>query len=338
MIAIVRGSSISVHDLESPGGEPARVEHGNAHRAELSPSGRWLVTTTWHGSEVRVWNARLATLIAAFPSRSAHARWSPDERWLAVATESGFSLHETGTWRIRYRLGREGGGDMPGTIAFSSDSRLVALVRSPTRVNLHWTETGEEAVSLQPLGGYGGWMELSPDGGHLAMAAPTFQAVKLWNLTAIRGELAVLGLDWDRRVPEVMESPAPGILRTEYGAAAPEVDSGSPHARARDLNLLEAATRWLESAPDPDLLAARAEVHRRLGSLEEALADLDSLVDLQRERFAAGSLSGRDGLAGALRARADLRAETGRVEEAIDDLVSVVKIDADRGSRHDNFP
>jgi hypothetical protein len=92
---------------------------------------------------------------------------------------------------------------MPGTIAFSSDSRLVALVRSPTRVHIHRTGTGEEVAAIQPLApGYGGWMEISPDGGRLAMASPGLQAVKVWDLAAIRREIAALGLDWDDRGPE----------------------------------------------------------------------------------------------------------------------------------------
>ena len=101
-------------------------------------------------------------------------------------------------------------------------------------------------------------------------------------------------------------------------------------SRARDLALVEAATRWLEVRVDREHLAARAEAHRRLGAMDEALADLIALVGLERDALAADpSPDQRERLGAALRSRAQLRAEMGRDGEAIEDHASVLDLDPD---------
>ena len=328
ILAILRWHSVSVHDLQDPQKELAAVEHENAHRVEVSPSGRWIVTTTWQGSDVRIWEARTGIVAAAISARSAQARFSPDERWLIVSTEHGFAVHETGSWTVVHRIQRTSGGDIPGTLAFSRDSRIVALLISPAAIHLHRTETWEEVARLQPSR-HGGWLELGPSGSQLAMTEPTLQAVKLWDIAAIRRELRPLGLDWDEGVEEGSAPIAPSHLAVDHGALARSGEA-SLSPRARDLALVESATRWLEIRVDREQLAARAEAHRRLGGLDEALADLVALVELERDAFAADpSPEQRDRLGAVLRTRAELCAQMGRDGEAIEDRAWVLDLDPD---------
>jgi tetratricopeptide (TPR) repeat protein len=217
---------------------------------------------------------------------------------------------------------------MPGTSAFTADSRLLAVVLSAGSVHLFDVVSWEEVAQLSPLGpAYGGWMEFSASGALLAMASPTLQAVKLWDVAAIRRELRGFGLDWEESLPrEERVQPILGL----------DVDPGEPRSRTLevgrsrtlDLALVEIATRWLELDPDGETLARRAALHRRLGAREEALADLDALIALEQDRLARGGSAGwRERLLAALRSRADLLADMGRIEEAIEDHAAAIAAD-----------
>ena len=67
--------------------------------AKLSPDGRWLATSTWGGSNVKVWDTARRTLAWELPCGSAIAAFSLDGRWLVTSTDHEYRLWHVGSWR-----------------------------------------------------------------------------------------------------------------------------------------------------------------------------------------------------------------------------------------------
>src|SRR5262249_32131955 len=121
------------------------------------------------------------------------------------------------------RLPREHGGSLAGPVAFSPDTRLLAVARAPRQVCLLETETGLEVgrlTSPEPLRVER--LSFSPDGSRLAVVLGN-QTIQVWDLRLIRTQLAKMGLDWkpppsppaqDRPLQvEVLRPPAAGRPR-----------------------------------------------------------------------------------------------------------------------------
>jgi WD40 repeat protein len=120
---------------------------------------------------------------------------SPDARWLVTGEDREYRSWEVGSWRPGRRIERAGEG-MAGPLAFSADGQLLALAATRFLVQLVDVSTGDRLASLQsPDPILLTWLSFSPDGQQLAAAGQnhTFQ---LWNLGAIRRQLADMGLDW----------------------------------------------------------------------------------------------------------------------------------------------
>jgi WD40 repeat protein len=325
-VAVLYGNAIVVHELDDAR-EVARFEHRGVHRVQLSSSGRWAVTTTWKGSGVRVWDATSGELLKEIAGGSAHAVFSPDERWLAVGMGDHFSVWETGGWTCRFRIGKDGEGDLPRMVAFSNDSRLLALARAIGQLTIHLAETGEELARFESPGAEKiSWTAFSRSGRFLAWASPGDQSVILWDLSLVRRELASFKLDWDPSGgPAVAEGASPETLRVEWGTLEPRLRADQLVQRARDLEVLESLTRRIDLEPAPAAYAERAEIHRRLGALDEALADLDLALDDSTE----GDVRPvrQIDLLRALRSRADLRRGSGQWRLARADLERIVELD-----------
>ena len=120
--------------------------------------------------------------------------FSPDGKWLVTSSHGeGTHLREVGSWNVRDRLTDE----RCSGIAFSRDSACIALTYRPGIVLVD-SATGRELVSLpapNPLA-IGG-VSFGPDGGWLAAACVGHHQIQLWDLHAIRRQLADMKLDWE---------------------------------------------------------------------------------------------------------------------------------------------
>jgi len=175
--------------------EVARLgPHRGLNQFPISPDGRWVATATWKGQDVKVWEVATGRLAWQLPCDSAYVRFSPDGRWLAVAK---FGL-ECRLWQV--------GSWHPGPViqvsraflvmAFSRDGRLFAI-DDAGRVRLVDPESGREVATLDAGTGSSAnffCLAFSPDGTKLA--AGRDHIIHLWDLRAIREQLAPLGLDW----------------------------------------------------------------------------------------------------------------------------------------------
>ena len=207
-----------VFDLQDPSPKARTLRsHPLADYIAISPDGRWVATSSWHNSWVKVWDVRAGDLAQTLetPGRP-QATFSPDGRWLATSS-SEYQLWEVGSWRPK-------GPAVPGHptpqwnfTAFSPDSRVLARTLGGNKIQLLETSTEKLIATLEAPGAIGIWrFRFSPDGSHLAVVQWD-QQVRLWDLRLIRQELAQMNLDWD--LP-----PYPPILREASLPAKLEVE------------------------------------------------------------------------------------------------------------------
>jgi WD40 repeat protein len=226
------GMSADGQVVASPngGGAVVRLRHdqrtlrvgpqGDVRNAAVSPDGRWIATGSQgpqDGPGVRIWEARSGRSVKDLPaSVYGIPRFSPDSKWL-LTSGAAPQLWAVGTWQEGSHLG---GTPLNPWGAFSADGKLLALGDAPGIVRLVRVDTGKEIarltapepVILTP------WC-FTPDGGQLITSGHDTQALHVFDLRALRAQLAELELDWDAP-PLPAAAPAPREpLRVEITGA-----------------------------------------------------------------------------------------------------------------------
>jgi WD40 repeat protein len=121
-------------------------------------------------------------------------RFSPDGHWLA-ARGNGLQLWAVGSWQEGPFLG----GIPDAAFAFSPVENVLAMETGHGTLRLVNPETGREYARLEePDQVRSAWICFSPDGAQLLTAGAGSGAwIRVWDLRAIRRQLAAMGLDWD---------------------------------------------------------------------------------------------------------------------------------------------
>jgi WD40 repeat protein len=163
----------------------------------VSPDHQWLAAASSVAAGVTIWDARDGSLQRRLIDNiNAEAVISPDAHFLATATAQECVLWDTHTWQPRHRWPLNLSGGVPVPLAFSHDGRYLAVAANRTAVRLLETGPGTEAATLMaPLGQNLESLVFSADGRYLAGHTGA-RVVHLWNLQALRRELAGLNLDW----------------------------------------------------------------------------------------------------------------------------------------------
>ncbi len=192
-----RGRSI-VLDLDKKAEKVVLGNHPNVARIAISPDDRWVATATWWGtnSTTKVWDAQSGKLVMDLPAQGdATVAFSPDGKWLVTGTDREYRFWHVGSWQPGRLIAKEHGGF--GAMAFSWDGRMMAILKSPQRVQLIDVYTDAELAAFEaPDSLHIQHLCFSPDGSRLS-AGCTHQVIQVWNLQGIRGKLAEMGLDWD---------------------------------------------------------------------------------------------------------------------------------------------
>jgi serine/threonine protein kinase/WD40 repeat protein len=180
-----------------PSGQLIRLKpHEDARTIAVSPDGRWVVTGSRQATGAKVWDASTGRLEKELLSTEGHVhvRFSPDGRWLA-SRGNGLRLWEVGTWREGTFLG----GIPEAVFAFSPVENLLAMETGNGTLRLVDPETGREYARLEePDQVRCAWICFSPDGTQLLSVGAGRDAwIRVWDLRAIRRQLATMGLDWD---------------------------------------------------------------------------------------------------------------------------------------------
>ena len=181
-----------------------------AHYVKISADGKWVATDKQNLQPV-LREGKNGRAILRSPAFST-LKISPDSRWVIAATSVAaqiYSLKEVGARQmavdnntlspIYEPIPLDGGGLTP-PLAFSPDSKTLAIVFNRTHVRLYETTTGREIATLSPpnpaqIQG-GSALDFSADGQWLLAANDDGETIG-WNIPIIRSELAKLGLNWE---------------------------------------------------------------------------------------------------------------------------------------------
>jgi eukaryotic-like serine/threonine-protein kinase len=170
--------------------------HAGTDSVVISPHREWLATGSSADRQIKVWDLRTgAEVLPLAVGPAPRAAFSDDGKWLATFGDT-FELRATGSWKPAPLAF----GDPPsvfGAVAFSRDSRLLAVVRDLERIQLVDLHTLRPLGVLHPPGdGEINAVAFSPDGTRLVSVGQAAR-LRVWNLRQIRQELAELDLDWD---------------------------------------------------------------------------------------------------------------------------------------------
>lgn len=169
--------------------------HPMISRIAISPDGNWVVTASWHGEGIRLWNASTGELTndLAPDVGTAWPAFSPNGKWLMVTSKENDYIWDTATW-TRRTIDR---GDQPGyegRITFSPSSDLAVIWQSRVVPRLVDPESGQEIAVLEAPNRRGGVPVFTSSGRKLVLASSG--CMQVWDVAALRSELSELGLDW----------------------------------------------------------------------------------------------------------------------------------------------
>ena len=165
-------------------------------KSAVDNDGRFAAIANWNGGGARVWDAQSGRQLADLPiGRCGVLQFSPDGRFLA-ATPDGVTLWNTSDWQRTCQLGAHGTTPTGLAIAFSPDSRVLAVGQTNGMLGLYDPLTGNQCANL-PLGAWGASaMTFSPDQRWLVTSSIDERApTEVWDLTTMRRELFDRGLD-----------------------------------------------------------------------------------------------------------------------------------------------
>jgi WD40 repeat protein len=172
--------------------QPVRLEpHDDVRHLAVSPDGRMVATGSFSGRGVKIWEARRGDLIKELPVDQSNVCFSPDGKWL-VTTGGRPRLWAVDLWREGPPIA---GG---GALAFSPDSRLLAVETGHGSVRLVGPDTGREFARLEdPNQDRARSIGFSPDGSQMITTNQDSLSIHVWDLRMIREQLAGMGLDWE---------------------------------------------------------------------------------------------------------------------------------------------
>jgi serine/threonine protein kinase/WD40 repeat protein len=169
------------------------LAHEDVRSISVSPKGD-LVATGSHGDspvvKVWAWDGKGPKLVKSLPGgQMCQVGFSPDGKWLA-ASGGGLRLWHVPSWEEGPKIGGV-------AFAFSCDGALLAVETGTGALRLVDPTIGREYARLEdPDQDRAAELTFSCDGTKLVTNGEG-QSLHVWDLRAIRHELAQRGLDWD---------------------------------------------------------------------------------------------------------------------------------------------
>jgi WD40 repeat protein len=205
-------------NLDKGGVSSHLFAHPRPSMIAQSPDGRWIATSGWHTSLIRLWRAQDHKLVHEWEIGTSNVFFTPDSRTLVLAGNDATSFWDIETLRMTGRVRR----DVPlfsGQVAFTSDGLLIALETAPGVIQIKEVATSRTIAKLEDPGGdRPTWLAFSPDGTKLITVGIYAKAIHVWDLRLIRAQLKTMGLDWNW--PEFAPAPASGPNQSPARQAA----------------------------------------------------------------------------------------------------------------------
>ena len=191
----------------------------------ISPDKKWIATGAWQGRDVRIWDVNTGDMVHEFAIPwAAEVSFDRHGEWL-VTSEAEHTLWEVGSWEAKKRYPRSPNMNVPGPVAFSPDGKLLAVISDGATIELINLDNLEPVARLQPPEVVQqGALAFTPDSTALMYPDQEGHAVHIWDLRAIREQLAEMNLDWGLPpYPPALPSEAVEPLRVEVdlGELAP---------------------------------------------------------------------------------------------------------------------
>jgi serine/threonine protein kinase/WD40 repeat protein len=190
-----RAGSVALYEVAHPDNRFGFTELPGIQFVSASADMRWLAAGTWGGSGVNVWNVPERRLARSLPvPGSANVAFSPDGTLLATGGTS-YKVWQAGSWRQLYEVLKPSPDNIPGIMTFSTDSRWLAVLKHRD-IALLDAATGHELATLEAP--HQPWIRafcFNADASKL-IALQADQSLEVWDLQAMRRQLASLNLDW----------------------------------------------------------------------------------------------------------------------------------------------
>jgi serine/threonine-protein kinase len=216
-------------------------EHGGISRLQTrddprisaaSNDGRYVAIANWEAGGAAVWSARSGALLTELAiGRHGVVQFSPDGRLLA-ATPDGVSVWTTGDWQRVSTLHAQGTTPAGLGMAFSPDSRVLAVGQINGVLGLFDPASGSLWASVSS-GDFRGASTLafSPDQRSLlALSSDERSPAQVWDLVALRRELTSRQLDLPADVLRTADAPTAPAGPLEVILEGDQLFGGSPAA------------------------------------------------------------------------------------------------------------
>ena len=182
--------------------------HKEAKWIDISPDGQTVVTGTWHGSNVRMWDRAEPNVNKAISSASARVKLNPAGTQFAVDTRTRYSIIDVETAKPIHPWTRRTISRAAGPIAFTSDGQTLAITDSSTCIKLMDVETWTELARFEvPAADYLNSLAFTPDGTKLIAGTEVdSRCIHVWDIALIRKHLQSSKLDWSRSQLPLLKS------------------------------------------------------------------------------------------------------------------------------------
>jgi serine/threonine protein kinase/WD40 repeat protein len=243
VLASAQGDGGLVLHRDRPGQPIPLRPHGDVRYIAVSPDGRLVATGSHSGTKVKVWQALSGKLEKELPVETTRGVcFSPDGKWLAT-TGGGCRLWTVDGWK----QSREVGGGNP--FEFSPDSKLLAVETGRGEVRLVDPDSGQEFARLEdPSAARATSLSFTPDGSQLLTTSED-NSGHVWDLRAIRQELAKIDLDW-----EMLPYPPPpenkNLLPLQLQVDLGELNRSAPDPQEITRQVIEQQRRALDANPN----------------------------------------------------------------------------------------
>ncbi len=196
LLILISGNEATVLTLQ--GDEVASIgPHDRISNVRVSPCRRFIVSATWKGNGIKVWNAASGDLIKDLAPewRTTNIEFSPDGKTLAAVCETKRGTWDVETWEPIVQRDLDELDGSVGGVAWSHDGKVVASKYNLNQPQLFLPETGETVVAFEPpVPLLVGQMEFSEDDQYLSVSGAT--GIHVWDINTARKKLGELGMNW----------------------------------------------------------------------------------------------------------------------------------------------